>query len=161
MLFVKNGGKLLISGPNIMLGYWLSNNPGVLVKPKDGIYDTGDIVSIDARGFITIQGRAKRFAKIGGEMISLTAVEEIISQLSTTYVHAVIAMPDEKKGEKLILITEDISIDRKTLNHHFKINGASELAVPKIIKPVKKIPLLGTGKIDYMQLQNHKKGFNR
>ena len=128
---VEDGGKLVISGPNIMLGYYLANNPGQLVKPKDGFYDTGDIVSIDKEGFITIKGRAKRFAKIGGEMVSLTAVEESISNFSKDFLHAVIAIPDEKKGEKLILITEDETLDRQKLSVHFKKLGISELSVPK------------------------------
>ena len=149
---VDDGGRLIISGPNIMLGYYLSNNPGKLVQPKDGFYDTGDIVNIDNEGFITIKGRAKRFAKIGGEMVSLTAVEEAISNLSRDFLHAVIAMTDEKKGEKLILITEDESINRQKLSLHFKKLGISELSIPKIINHIHKLPLLGTGKVDYVQL---------
>jgi acyl-[acyl-carrier-protein]-phospholipid O-acyltransferase / long-chain-fatty-acid--[acyl-carrier-protein] ligase len=151
---VADAGRLVISGPNIMLGYWLAENPGVLLKPKDGLYDTGDIVSIDDAGFITIRGRAKRFAKIGGEMVSLTAVEESISNLSPKFLHAVISDVDEKKGEKLILITEDAAIDRKAITHFFKQNGVPELSIPKKIEFVNKMSLLGTGKIDYVQLQS-------
>lgn len=149
---VENGGKLMLSGPNIMLGYWLSEKPGVLVSPEASVYDTGDIVSIDADGFITIQGRAKRFAKVAGEMVSLTAVEQAISKLAPDFMHAVISEIDEKKGEKLILITEDASLDRKILSTGFKAEGISEISVPKVIEHLKKIPLLGTGKIDYTAL---------
>lgn len=152
---LKDAGKLVISGPNIMLGYFLSKNPGILVKPKDGLYDTGDIVSMDESGFITIQGRAKRFAKIGGEMVSLTAVEECVSSLSPTFLHAVISDVDEKKGEKLILITEDSTLDRNIIIQFFKQNGVSELSIPKVIEYVPKMSLLGTGKIDYVQLQTN------
>src|SRR5262249_51834550 len=74
---VDEGGRLFVKGPNVMLGYLRAENPGVLDMPPEGWHDTGDIVTIDAQGFITIRGRAKRFAKIGGEMISLAAVEAL------------------------------------------------------------------------------------
>jgi acyl-[acyl-carrier-protein]-phospholipid O-acyltransferase/long-chain-fatty-acid--[acyl-carrier-protein] ligase len=150
---VEEGGRLWVSGPNIMLGYLLSNHPGELVTPPDGWYDTGDIVSIDNDGFISIKGRAKRFAKIGGEMISLAAVEEAIVNLWPGFLHAVVNLPDERKGEQLLLITTYPEADRRVIIEHFKQEGLSELSIPRRVKIIKSMPLLGTGKIDYVSLK--------
>ncbi len=110
---IEEGGRLHVKGPNIMLGYLRADNPGVLEPPPDGWYDTGDIVSVDARRFITILGRAKRFCKIGGEMISLNAIELKLSELYPEESHAVVAAPDKKKGEQLALFTTLAKPDRK------------------------------------------------
>ncbi|MBQ2593523.1 MAG: AMP-binding protein, partial [Candidatus Riflebacteria bacterium] len=150
---VEEGGKLLVKGANIMAGYLRDSNPGVLEPPKDGWYDTGDIVKIDEEGFVIIQGRAKRFAKIAGEMISLTAVETEINALWPGKMHAVVNIPDEKKGEQLVLFTTEPSIERKALSAAFKEKGLSELAVPKDIRILEKMLLMGTGKVDYVKLK--------
>lgn len=150
---IEEGGRLHVSGPNIMLGYLLSTNPGILVPTEDGWYDTGDIVDIDEEGFITIKGRAKRFAKVGGEMISLTAVESLISNLWPDHAHAVVAIPDEKKGEQLVLVTENKDAQKQAITEYVRNQGLSELGLPKKILYVDKIPLLGTGKIDYVTTQ--------
>jgi acyl-[acyl-carrier-protein]-phospholipid O-acyltransferase/long-chain-fatty-acid--[acyl-carrier-protein] ligase len=150
---IKDGGRLIVSGPNIMLGYLLSIMPGKLVPPEDGWYDTGDIVDIDDEGYITIKGRAKRFAKVGGEMISLTAVEDFLSKLWPEHTHAVVAIPDEKKGEQLILVTENKEAQRQEIIEYVRNQGLSELGLPKTIIHVEQIPLLGTGKIDYVSTQ--------
>ncbi len=110
---IKDGKKLLVKGPNIMIGYLLSDNPGKIVKLKDGWYDTGDIVDIDDSGYIKIKGRAKRFAKIGGEMISLTAVENYLITLWPKSNHAIISIKDPKKGEQLILFTNEKMLIKK------------------------------------------------
>ncbi len=151
---IEKGGRLLVKGPNIMQGYLFAENPGVLVPVDDAYYDTGDIVEIDEEGYITITGRAKRFAKIAGEMVSLTAVEAYIAKLWQGYNHAVIQIPDEKKGEAIILITDYTKAQRMDIVEYAKNNGISELSVPKIIHVANTIPLLATGKIDYVRLQN-------
>jgi len=150
---IKEGGRLHVSGPNIMLGYLLSTSPGVLVPPEDGWYDTGDIVDIDDEGYIAIKGRAKRFAKVGGEMISLTAVEDFLSRLWPDHTHAVMAVPDEKKGEQLILVTENKEAQKQEITEYVRKEGLSELGLPKKIIYVDQIPLLGTGKVDYVTTQ--------
>lgn len=150
---IAEGGRLHVSGPNVMLGYLFSTAPGVLVPTEDGWYDTGDIVDIDDEGYITIKGRAKRFAKVGGEMISLTAVEGFLSDLWPNHAHAVIAIPDEKKGEQLVLVTENKEAQKQAITEYVRSQGLSELGLPKKIIYVDKVPLLGTGKIDYVTTQ--------
>ncbi len=150
---VENGGRLVIKGDNVMLGYLLHDKPGVIQPPAaelgPGSYDTGDIVSIDPEGFITIQGRAKRFAKIGGEMISLTAVEEFVSRIWRDKIHAVVSIPDSSKGEQLVLVTNMQQTDRGQLLLAARGEGLAEINIPKKILCVKDVPLLGTGKTDY------------
>ena len=136
-----------------MAGYLRESNPGVIEPPQDGWYDTGDIVRVDEDGFVFILGRAKRFAKIAGEMISLTAVEMEINALWPGKMNAVVNIPDEKKGEQLVLFTTQPDADRSALITNFKEKGLSELAVPKTIRVVDEIPLMGTGKVDYVKLK--------
>ncbi len=155
---IKQGGRLHVKGPNVMLGYLKIDNPGVLQAPKscfgEGWYDTGDIVEFDVQGCIKIVGRAKRFAKIGGEMVSLTSVEEWLSQVYPDQCHAVINIPDEKKGEQLILVSTEKTADRKYLQQQAKQAGLSELHLPRQIIITQKMPLLGSGKIDYTEAGN-------
>ncbi len=143
------GGRLAVRGPNVMAGYRLADNPDVLVPPPDGWHDTGDIVDIDADGFITIKGRAKRFAKIGGEMISLAAVESMVSALWPGINHVVVSLPDARKGEQLVLVTEKPDADRDALQKRAKFDGFPELWIPRAVRVVGAIPILGSGKIDY------------
>lgn len=150
---IESGGILIVSGPNIMKGYLLSQNPNVIVPPEEGWYETGDIVSFDNDGFITIQGRAKRFAKIAGEMISLTMVEQQLTKLWPAYQHAVINLPDQKKGEQLILATENPSATKDQLIDFFKKTQLGELCIPKKIIILPKLPLLGSGKLDYSTIK--------
>ena len=154
---VDEGGRLIVKGENVMRGYLLHDNPGVIKPPVteqgNGWYDTGDIVAIDEDGFVMIKGRAKRFAKIGGEMISLTAVEEFISRVWQDKLHAVVSIPDDVKGEQLVLVTDVESTERKELVTAAREQGVGELNVPKKIISVKDVPLLGTGKIDYPAVQ--------
>jgi acyl-[acyl-carrier-protein]-phospholipid O-acyltransferase/long-chain-fatty-acid--[acyl-carrier-protein] ligase len=147
---IEDGGRLYVRGPNVMLGYMRAENPGVLEPPDGGWHDTGDIVSIDGEGFITIKGRAKRFAKIAGEMVSLSAVEALASELWPTLLTVVVAVPDARKGERLVLLTTDASCTRDTFGRHARMKGASELSVPADVLVVPSIPLLGSGKPDYV-----------
>ncbi len=148
---IDNGKKLSVSGLNVMMGYMKDDKPGVLQPLSDGWYDTGDIVDVDADGFITIRGRTKRFAKIAGEMISLTAVETVIQKIWPDKAHAVVSIPDARKGEALVLLTEYAQAELSNLLEHFRANGLTELAVPKKHLVLEKIPLLGSGKTDYVK----------
>jgi acyl-[acyl-carrier-protein]-phospholipid O-acyltransferase/long-chain-fatty-acid--[acyl-carrier-protein] ligase len=150
---IEKGGKLIVSGPNIMKGYLRVEAPGVLEVPENGWYDTGDIVELDEDGFVTISGRAKRFAKIAGEMISLTAVEAAASNRWPDNAHAVLAVPDAKKGEQLVLLTTNKEAARDDLRTYLQNEGMSELMAPKYVKYIDEIPVLGTGKTDYVTAQ--------
>ncbi len=147
---VENGGRLQVKGDNVMLGYMKADKPNVLEKAAEW-YDTGDIVEVDADGFIHIQGRAKRFAKIGGEMVSLTAVEQIIDKLYPDAKQGVITVTDEKKGERIVLITSADSASLSELHKYFKKQNVSELWMPKEVVYMKTPPLLGSGKFDYLK----------
>ncbi len=148
---IEQGGRLFVSGPNVMLGYIKAENPGV-IEPQGEWYDTGDIVDVDSSGYATILGRAKRFAKVGGEMISLTAVEELIAALFPDFSHAVISIPDERKGEQIVLFTTAEGLGRQHLVHGAQQHGFPEIGIPKQIIVIETIPILGSGKTDYPQL---------
>lgn len=150
---VTEGGRLHVRGPNVMLGYLLADRPGQLVPSQSsfgpGWYDTGDIVTLDDEGFLYIQGRAKRFAKVGGEMVSLALVEELAARGWPDAQHAVINLPDAQKGEQLVLVTTRREVERAELLARARADGIGEINVPKRIVSVKALPLLGTGKTDY------------
>ena len=150
---VAAGGRLSVRGPNIMLGYMRITAPGAIEPPPEGWYDTGDIVDIDPKGFITITGRVKRFAKIAGEMISMPAAEALAASLWPDHQHAVLAIPDPRRGEQLLLLTTRPNTTPQALLTHARTIGAPDLAVPRLVYVVDKIPLLGTGKIDYPAVQ--------
>lgn len=146
---IAEGGRLIVRGPNVMKGYLKEDHPGELRVPEDGWYDTGDIVEVDAEGYVTIKGRAKRFAKIAGEMVSLTAVEALAGALWPENINAVMVVPDPRKGEQLVLVTDNKSADRQSLMIKIKQGGHSDLMLPRTILKVETVPVLGTGKIDY------------
>ena len=150
---IKGGGRLFLRGPNVMEGYIATDDPLALDLLKDGWHDTGDVVDIDHEGYITILGRVKRFAKIGGEMVSLTAVEGLAQGAWPEGRHAVVAIPDSRKGEKLVLVTDWNAAQVADLAEWARSTGAPELAVPKKILKVKEVPVLGTGKTDYVSIQ--------
>jgi acyl-[acyl-carrier-protein]-phospholipid O-acyltransferase/long-chain-fatty-acid--[acyl-carrier-protein] ligase len=133
-----------------MLGYLRAEKPGELEPPPDGWYDTGDIVDIDPDGFVTIKGRAKRFAKIAGEMVPLGAVEDLVASVWPENQHAVVALADTKRGEQLVLVTDRADADRASLATSARNAGLPEIFVPRVIVPVPEVPILGTGKIDYV-----------
>jgi acyl-[acyl-carrier-protein]-phospholipid O-acyltransferase/long-chain-fatty-acid--[acyl-carrier-protein] ligase len=149
---LSGGGRLFVRGPNIMAGY-LDPETKKVLPPEGGWHDTGDVVQIDGGGYVAIRGRVKRFAKISGEMVSLAVVENCASVVWPDNVHAAVIMPDPKKGEQIILLTEEENPDRSELLSWAQGHGVPELAVPKKVLHVQDIPLLGTGKVDYVTLQ--------
>jgi acyl-[acyl-carrier-protein]-phospholipid O-acyltransferase/long-chain-fatty-acid--[acyl-carrier-protein] ligase len=148
---IARGKRLFVRGDNVMAGY-LDDN-GVVEPPEGGWHDTGDVVEISDDNWITILGRVKRFAKIGGEMVSLTAAEVLASQVWPDSRHAVIAVSDPKKGERLVLVTDRYDATPAALVDHAQKTGASELAVPRKIVKIPQVPVLGTGKTDYVAIQ--------
>ena len=158
---IEEGGRLWVKGDNVMLGYLKEDKPGVIQKPEDGWYDTGDIVEFDDEGFITIKGRAKRFAKIAGEMVSLSAVETAIAKLWPDYMHAVVRALDPKRGEQLVAYTTNPSAKTADIQDYFRREGFSELWVPKRIKVMENLPLMGTGKVNYVALEEMAEADNK
>ena len=156
---IETGGRLVVSGPNVMSGYLLHDTDGKVKPPGtargEGWHDTGDIAVIDADGYIELLGRARRFAKIGGEMISLTAVEELAVLIWPGCNHAAVSLPDERKGEKIILLSEAEAADRATFREKARELGYGELYIPREVTRIQALPVLGTGKTDYVTLMEN------
>ncbi len=150
---IQNGGRMLVRGPNVMGGYLSASQPGELIKLDDGWHDTGDIVSQDDEGCLTIRGRLKRFAKVGGEMVSLAVVENCASTLWREHDHAAAVLPDKRKGEQIVLLTTHPEADRSDLLRWAQDHGVNELSLPRKIFRVQSIPVLGTGKMDIGAVQ--------
>ncbi|MHB1331362.1 MAG: bifunctional acyl-ACP--phospholipid O-acyltransferase/long-chain-fatty-acid--ACP ligase [Sulfuriferula sp.] len=150
---ITQGGLLSVRGPNVMQGYYLFDHPGVLKPPTDGWYSTGDVVEIDTDGFVRILGRVKHFAKIAGEMVSLEVVEQIANLASPGCQHAATTQADAQRGENILLFTTDAALSREALLSAARQLGSPELAIARKIMPVAGLPLLGTGKIDYVTLK--------
>ena len=153
---IEEAGRLHVQGPSIMLGYLLSTSAGVL-QPTESIYgkgwyDTGDIVHVDDDGFLSIRGRSKRFAKVGGEMVSLTVVEQLAMKAWENANHAAISLPDIKKGEQIILITTQKQATVSELSK--SSTGVTAINLPKKILFIDAIPVMSTGKTDYVALTN-------
>ena len=148
---ISEAGKLHVHGPNIMLGYLMADAPGQLIPTSSiygqGWYDTGDIAHVDEDGFVSIRGRSKRFAKIGGEMVSLTVVEQLAAKAWPEALHAAVSLPDPKKGEQIFLLTTQ---KHATLNGLISVaEGIAAIALPKKILVVDDIPVMATGKVNY------------
>jgi acyl-[acyl-carrier-protein]-phospholipid O-acyltransferase/long-chain-fatty-acid--[acyl-carrier-protein] ligase len=150
---IHGAGRLYLKGPNVMLGYIKPENPGVIEPVPGGWHDTGDVVAIDEDGFIAIKGRMKRFAKVGGEVVSLTVVENCASAAWPDFAHAAVSLPDGRKGEQIVLVTTNPDADRMELIGWVHNHGVSELAIPRRIIHVDEIPVMGTGKTDYVKVQ--------
>lgn len=154
---IENGGLLSVRGPNLMAGYLRYEKPGVLEAPTtergDGWYCTGDIVSVDSEGYLSIVGRVKRFAKIAGEMVSLEVVEKLAQLASPACSHAATSRPDAAKGEAIVLFTTDAALGGEALRAAARTLGVPELAVPRQVRVVAAVPMLGTGKTDYVALK--------
>ena len=154
---INAGGLLSVRGPNVMLGYYLFDNPGVIKPPETELganwYNTGDIVEIDSDGLVFIKGRVKRFAKVAGEMVSLETVEIITNHASPQHQHAATTQADAQRGENIILYTTDLALTREQLSISAKELGSPELAIARKIVVVNELPLLGTGKTDYVTLK--------
>lgn len=153
---IEKGGELVVRGPNIMMGYILPDNPGMLVPLEGGWYHTGDVVEIDEIGFVYIRDRIKRFAKIGGEMVSLNAVHEMVCKAYETdgeFQYGVVAIPHESKGEQIVLATNNRNVSQDGLHAYIRANAMSELFLPRIILYMEKLPVFATGKADNVTLK--------
>jgi acyl-[acyl-carrier-protein]-phospholipid O-acyltransferase / long-chain-fatty-acid--[acyl-carrier-protein] ligase len=154
---IEKGGMLHVRGPNLMSGYFRFEAPGQLQPPASdagsGWYETGDVVSIDDEGFVSIVGRVKRFAKVAGEMVSLEVVEKLATQASPAALHGASSQADSARGETIVLFTTDDGLTREALTDSAKRLGVPEIAVPRKILRVDSLPLLGTGKVDYVSLK--------
>ena len=150
---LENAGRLHVRGLNIMKGYITADEPGILKPTEDGWHDTGDVVAMDEEGYVSIRGRLKRFAKIGGEMVSLAVVENCASAVWPDNLHAAAILPDPKKGEQVVLVTDRQDAPRSLLLAWAQSHGVAELSVPKKIVSVDEIPVLGTGKIDFLKVK--------
>jgi len=154
---IERGGELHVRGPNLMSGYYRYDAPRVLEPPRsevgEGWYDTGDVVEMDADGFLSIQGRLKRFAKVAGEMVSLELAETIARVVSSEQVHAATCISDTGRGEVIVLFTTDSDLTREQMAAVARGLGYPEICLPKKIDVVEELPVLGTGKIDYFRLQ--------
>jgi acyl-[acyl-carrier-protein]-phospholipid O-acyltransferase/long-chain-fatty-acid--[acyl-carrier-protein] ligase len=151
---LPEGGRLLIRGPNVMMGYLTEDEPGVIKARGDDWYDTGDICEFDDDGFLWILGRWRRFAKIGGEMVSLAAVEEAAFELWPGQPLAVLSVPDESRGERLVLVhPPGFSPGLDELRSRLKARGLTDLSAPRAAAEVAEIPLTPLGKINIPALQ--------
>ncbi len=149
------GGRLQVRGDNIMRGY-LNADSNAKFQALGGWYDTGDLARVDEDGFVFLMGRLKRFAKVSGEMVSLTAVEDAFAgafpQFGNRCEIAVVAVPCEDKGEKLVAVTTEPRITLNDLREIIRQKGLTNLSVPREIRTVREIPKLGTGKTNHREL---------
>ena len=143
---IDDGGRLVVRGPNVMIGYYRADNPGELEPPPGGWHDTGDIAAIDAEGFVSIKGRAKRFVKIAGELVSLGAIEDHVSGLWPDDLVATVAAPDPKRGERVILATTRRSATKAEVQTWMKIKGPRRSWCPTRSSPSTRSPCSARGR---------------
>jgi len=155
---IERGGELHVRCRNLLSGYYLPDRPGVLSPPwsclGEGWYNLGDVVEFDADGYLTILGRLKRFAKVAGEMVSLEVVEGLARAVSGEAMHAATCVPDPGRGECIVLFTTDPALTREQLAEAARARQLSEIALPRRIRVVEDLPVLGTGKINYPLLKD-------
>jgi acyl-[acyl-carrier-protein]-phospholipid O-acyltransferase / long-chain-fatty-acid--[acyl-carrier-protein] ligase len=155
---IDAGGLLHVRGPNLMLGYYRYSNPAVIEPPKssvgEGWYDTGDVVDLDRDGLVAISGRVKRFAKIAGEMVSLDMIEHVAREASPQHQHAAVLTTQEFGGETTVLFTTDPTLTRARLSDAAGVLGTHDLSVARRIMVLAQIPMLASGKVDYLELKN-------
>jgi acyl-[acyl-carrier-protein]-phospholipid O-acyltransferase / long-chain-fatty-acid--[acyl-carrier-protein] ligase len=153
---VAEGGRLWVRGLNIMRGY-LNAEPNAKFQAQGGWYDTGDVARVDEDGFLFILGRMKRFAKVSGEMVSLTAAEEALAgafpQYGLRFQIAVLTRPDAERGETLVAVSNEPKLQLDEIRAAIKAKGLSNLYAPREVKCVREIPKLGTGKVNHRELQ--------
>lgn len=147
---IETGGNLLVKGPNVMKGYVLHGKGFI---PAEEWYDCGDVIELDEDGYIRIVARLKRFAKIAGEMVSLNLVEQLAGRCFQDDSMAAVSIPDTRKGEKIILYTTHPDAKIYILKEYLQGQGFLPLLVPSKIQHVKSLPLLGSGKVDYVTLK--------
>lgn len=154
---VGEGGELHVRGPNLMSGYYRYERPGELEPPASaagpGWHNTGDVVTLDGDGFVRVVGRLKRFAKVAGEMVSLEVVEHIARTASVDATHAATSIGDTQRGEAIVLFTTDSELTREQLAAAARGLGYPEVALPRRIRVVDSLPLLGSGKVDLVTLK--------
>jgi acyl-[acyl-carrier-protein]-phospholipid O-acyltransferase/long-chain-fatty-acid--[acyl-carrier-protein] ligase len=145
-----------------MMGYYRYQNPGVIEAPKssvgEGWYNTGDVVEVDHDGMVSISGRVKRFAKIAGEMVSLDMIEHVAHEASPEHHHAAILTVGESSGETTVLFSTDPKLTRARLLDSARALGTHDLSVARRILHLKEIPLLASGKVDYVGLKSLTEG---
>jgi len=153
---VNEGGRLFVRGPNIMRGY-LNPQANAAFQRLDGWYDTGDVATVDEEGFVFLQGRLKRFAKISGEMVSLAAVEEALAGAFPHYglrcQVAIVSRPDRDKGEMLIAVTNESRLRLDEVRSVLRAKGFPNICVPREVRFLRELPKLGTGKVNHREVQ--------
>ena len=158
-LGVDESGMLMVTGPNVMKGYL--NHPDKTAEViRDGWYVTGDVAQIDDQGFITITGRESRFSKIGGEMVPHIQIEEELNNLigaddENGLMAAVTAVPDTKKGERLIVLHRPLGQSPDELRAGLATQGLPNIFIPSADSfcEVEEFPVLGTGKLDLKRIK--------
>ena len=142
-----------------MLGYMMPEKPSEVVRLANGWFDTGDIVSVDDMGFFYIKGRLRRFAKVAGEMVPLAMVEKLVKNAypDLNADVAAVSIPHPTKGEQVIVVATSHKISLDVVTPFIQQQGFSELYIPKAIIYKREIPVLASGKRDYMTLQEQVK----